>query len=350
MRVHIDGIIFSLQSYGGITVYFRELLRRFKPEHNLSLTLEERLQQQVRPLDFPAVRCIRRPARALERVRRCRPLDNAVPTVYHSSYYRRPARTTDPVVVTVHDFVYERMVHGPRRLMHRWLMNGAIGNAQHIICISEATRDDLMEFVPIRADQTVSVIHNGVSDVFRPLAATQTISPARPFVLFVGQRDGYKNFGLALRALEHMPEIEMHCVGGGTLQPAELADTPDAVRSRVRHLGFVDDEQLNTLYNRAQCLLYPSSYEGFGIPVLEAMRAGCPVVSIDCKAVLEVGGDALMVSKDPKDPFALAQAVRQTADAGLRRQLGALGLKRSRQFSWDRCFEETLGVYRSLQP
>jgi mannosyltransferase len=116
----------------------------------------------------------------------------------------------------------------------------------------------------------------------------------------------------------------------------------------VRYLGFVRDEQLNELYNSAFCLLYPSSYEGFGIPVLEAMRSGCPVVSIDSKAVVEIGGTALCVSEHVSDPAALAQAVLRLEDNEERKRIRALGLSRSLQFSWDKCFAQTLAVYRSL--
>jgi mannosyltransferase len=226
-------------------------------------------------------------------------------------------------------------------------MNSAIKQAQHIICISEATRHDLLEFVPLRSDQQVSVIHNGVSDLFRLLDAKTEVGN-RPYMLFIGQRGGYKNFDLALRALSLLPELELHCVGGGPMRSEELAGIDLATQERVRHLGFVRDEQLNELYNDAFCLLYPSSYEGFGIPVLEAMRAGCPVVSIDCKAVVEVGGDALCVSEHESDPEALAQAVLRLFDNEEREHLRAIGLSLSQQFSWDQCFEQTLAVYRSL--
>lgn len=167
-------------------------------------------------------------------------------------------------------------------------------------------------------------------------------------MLFVGQRAGYKNFQLALRALETLPDLELQCVGGGHLSPNELAGISDNARRRVRHLGFVSDEQLNTLYNQAHCLLYPSAYEGFGIPVLEAMRAGCPVVCIDCEAVVEVGGTALVMSEDSTDPIALASAVQRLNASDTRARLRAMGIARSNQFSWDRCFEQTLAVYRSL--
>lgn len=346
MQLHIDGIIFSLQQHGGITVYFRELLSRFHHEQQTILTLETPWQHKIDPMLFPSVRCVERSARWQERLRPARGAGDGA-TIFHSSYYRRPERSSIPTVVTVHDFVYQRFVRGPRAWARRWLMNSAIEQAQHIICISEATCHDLLEFFPIRSDQRVSVIHNGVSEVFCLLDASQEME-SRPYILFIGQRGGYKNFDLALRALSLLPDLELHCVGGGPMRGEELASVDVSTQVRVRHLGFVSDEQLNKLYNSAFCLIYPSSYEGFGIPVLEAMRAGCPVVSIDCKAVVEVGGAALCVSEHSSDPAALAQAVLRLGDNEERKRLRALGLTRSQQFSWDKCFAQTLAVYRSL--
>lgn len=351
MHLHIDGIIFSLQHHGGISVYFRELLSRFTSQHNVTLTLEQPLKRPLDAACIAGVRLVQQPARGLERLRNARALSADIPTVFHSTYYRRPARCGQPSVVTVHDFVYQRFVRGPRGWMRRWLMNGSITQAQHIICISEATRQDLLEFIPVRADQQVSVIHNGVSALFRPLqlsGAGTTLTSGRPFMLFVGQRAGYKNFRLALQALERLPDLELHCVGSGDLQHEELTGISEATRARVRYLGFVDDEQLNALYNQAYCLLYPSAYEGFGIPVLEAMQAGCPVVSVNCKAVVEVGGAALLVSQDASDPLALVDAIRQLEASGRRTELRDMGIARSGQFSWDKCFEQTLEVYRSF--
>jgi mannosyltransferase len=222
--------------------------------------------------------------------------------------------------------------------------HAAIRAAQAVICISESTRQDMLEFVGEIPGQTVHVIHNGVSDVFRPLSLTA--EPA-PYVLYVGERRGYKNFTRLLAAMEFLPDLELHCVGGGALRAEELAAAPAGTQCRIKHLGFISDEALNEHYNRAFCLVYPSSYEGFGIPVVEAMRAGCPVVSTRCKAVMEVGDDALTVA-DEADPRALADAVLRLTSAGYRDRMVSAGLEASRRFSWGQTHDGTLAVYKSL--
>jgi mannosyltransferase len=187
------------------------------------------------------------------------------------------------------------------------------------------------------------VVLNGVSEIFQPV---QVDRPDRPFVLFVGQRNGYKNFSQVLKALEHLPDLELLCVGGGTLQPTEMSSVPVALRSRVKHAGHVSEMQLNCLYNQAQCLVYPSRYEGFGIPVAEAMRAGCPVVSIDCRAVREIGGDALTITED--EPRALAEGILRTLDSAYRASVVARGRTIATRYSWERSYRATLEVYREL--
>ena len=339
MSLLLDGIIFSLQRHGGISVYFRELLQRLQRDAVPAvLTLDGKLQQAAPGSNETVIRA----ARPLERYRACRVPATVKAAVFHSSYYRKPAHVI-PSVVTVHDFTYERFVHGPRRLAHTTQKMSAIHSAQVVVCVSQSTLDDLIEIVGLRPGQRAQVILNGVSRSFRPLAHE---APVRPFVLFVGQRAGYKNFRLALRSLTFLPDLELLCVGGGPLEQAELAALPASVSRRVRHAGYVDDDTLNRLYNQAQCLVYPSRYEGFGIPVVEAMSAGCPVVGIECRAVLEVGGNALVVAVE--EPQAFAAAITQTADSSYRLKQISLGLAKAAEYSWERCYLETLSIYREL--
>jgi mannosyltransferase len=345
LQVSIDGIIFSLQGGGGISVYFSELIRylRMQPDVAVGVDLFEPLRGQgiddiVSQAASPLSQC-----RVLERYRTYR-TGNPNPDVIHSSYYRQSSLRSAPTVVTVYDFTYERFSSGPRRWVHMAQKRSAIRAAKAVICISEATRADLEEWVGVQPGQQVHVIPCGVGEAFRPLL--QFSLPPRPYVLFVGARGGYKNFALALQALALLPELELHCVGGGTLHASELATVPSAVRARVRHLGHVDDSSLNHCYNNAVCLLYPSSHEGFGIPILEAMRAGCPVVSIACSAVLEVGGDALVVAAE--DAGAIAEAIDSVCDQQRRATIVAAGLTVARRYSWQATHERTLQVYRNL--
>ena len=342
MRIILDGIIFSLQPHGGISVYFRELLNylAFSAVPTL-LTLENPIVQNLRELP-PKILVNLNNARIFERYRSARIDDTG--SVFHSTYYRQPYCSKIPVVVTVHDFTYEYFRNGPSRWIHTHQKYAAIRNAQSIICISESTKDDLLKFVGLRSGQVIHVIPNGVGVSFGPLG----IKPAgRPYILFVGERSGYKNFSLVLAALEFLPDFELHCVGGGKLRDEEFINTNPILRSRVLHLGFVTDQILNHEYNQAICLVYPSRYEGFGIPVVEAMKAGCPVVSSKCKAVIEIGGDALEQLED-ENPRSLAEAVLRLCEHDYRAIRIKKGLKRSLIYDWQRCHEQTLEVYRKL--
>ena len=337
----IDGIIFSLQNHGGISVYFSELLKLLTEENEEHRLL---IESSIRPINLsqlPTKYIDSRQARWAERYRSCR-LDKPT-TVFHSSYYRKSNRANIPTVMTVYDFVYERYIGGVKRYVHSIQKNSAIRSAQSVICISQATKDDLLHYVGEIPGQSVHVIHCGVSKVFRPL---ELEPPKKPYMLFVGQRGGYKNFRLAVAALELLPDMEMVCVGGGSLQRTELDGSSSKTHERIRHAGYVDNEGLNRLYNQAACLVYPSSYEGFGIPVIEAMRAGCPVVSLNCDAVVEVGKDALTIAEE-HDAKAVADSVNKTRSSA-RGQIISRGFEISSQYSWQEAHRQTLEVYRSL--
>lgn len=335
----LDGIIYSLQRHGGITVYFNELLNRAYDSGAIYRAMVYHgAANHVVSLPGDVIKL---EPRFAERYRTCPVPRDA--SVFHSSYYRLPDRPI-PTVTTVHDFTYERYAKGPRRWLHSWQKFEAIRKSAAIICISESTRDDLINFVGVRDDQSVHVIPNGVSKCFRPVE----IEPSsRPFILFVGERGGYKNFSLLLAALSFMPDLELHCLGGGPLLDHEIANCSPSVRARVRHLGFVTDEALNKAYNQAVCLVYPSRYEGFGIPVVEAMKAGCPVVSLNCKAVIETGGHALEILPDD-DPMALALAVERVREPAYRAQRISAGLERATMYDWVLCHDQTIAVYRRL--
>lgn len=337
----LDGIVFSLQKHGGISVYFHELICYLNNNDVSAIILTEKPLACNDFVSGNSVSILSRQARLLERYRSCRIPQST--TVFHSSYYRLPYLKDIPTVVTVYDFVYERYLNGPRRWLHSAQKNLSIRSAQSVICISEATRQDLLEYIGEIPGQSVHVIHCGVSEIFRPIILEQTIVP---FILYVGQRGGYKNFRLVLESMRYLPDIHLICVGGGNFDTNEFYGIDNSVVRRVKHVGFVVDDALNILYNQALCLVYPSSYEGFGIPVVEAMRAGCPVVCIDCKAVLEIGHDALTVVDD-LDPRGMAIAITKTVNSD-RISIIKRGFAVAQNYSWDAAHKKTLEIYRSM--
>lgn len=340
----LDGIIYSLQKHGGITVYFNELLRRLRAGSAEDFMLVAH-EGSAMNSDFllPGHRI--KPLRSLERYRRCIVPVHA--SLFHSSYYRLPDRCV-PVVTTVHDFIYERFSFGPRKWLHSWQKFAAIRASAAVICISESTRNDLLEFLPDIPPERVHVVYNGVSSAFHPLCPEITNNDtARPYVLFVGARGGYKNFLPLVMAMADLRDLDLVSIGGGALTSEESELVQRKLSGRFTHHIGVTDIQLNRFYNRAFCLAYPSAYEGFGIPVLEAMRAGCPVVAMNSSSIPEVAGEAVQLMQEAS-PSALRQAILLLDQSGQREHYKQLGLKRASLFSWDRTFVETCKVYSSI--
>ena len=341
--IFFDGIIYSLQRHGGISVYFNELIKRsFSRDVSFHAVVHSGAAEHASLLPGNVVK---RNLRLFERYRNCSIFENT--NLFHSSYYRLPNRPV-VTVTTVHDFTYERLVKGGRRWLHSWQKFNAIRNSHAIICISENTRNDLLYFLPEVPPDRIHVIHNGVGDAFFQLETKCESVMTRPFVMFVGARGGYKGFSFVVEVLARLPNLGLVCVGGGPLSTVEQALVNKHINGRCKHFLNISDENLNKLYNKAYCLAYPSSYEGFGIPVVEAMRAGCPVVAFNGSSIPEIaGGSALLF--DQLDSSALEAAFKCLEDTEVRMKLRLKGLNQSRLFSWEKTVEQTLCVYDKVK-
>ena len=320
--IFIDGIVYSLQKSGGVSVYFDEIVKEVERK---SMPYELLLHHDDASKDNTLVR----PPRFQERYRDVTASPEA--SVFISSYYRRVSKPQIPSVVVVHDFVYEACLYGPRVTVHKWEKYRAIRAASEIICISEATRQDLFKYFG-KPSGNVHVIHNGASDIFHPQSP---IEEHDGYVLFVGKRGLYKNFSLLVEAMAQLPGLDLVCVGGEPWSDKERADTEAAIHGNLSIQQGISTEALAELYDRATALVYPSLYEGFGIPVLEAMRAGCPAIAVNCRAVREAGGEALVVAEN-NTAREIADHVRRMTGPDRRATVQA-GLVHSRKFSWSKC-------------
>ncbi len=331
-----DGIVFSLQRTGGISVLYSEIISRL-PRSSYEL-VGFRADPPTALTD--ATYAYQAPRR-LEKYRRATYSGKA--EVFHSTYYRLPAKRGAAVVTTVHDFVYERFLSLPQRIVHGVQKRAAIAGSDRIICVSESTRRDLLEFVGQQYRDRTIVVPLAASEMFHPLLGIQML----PQVLFVGPRTTYKNFPAVVDAMDSLRDLSLLCVGGGAFTEDERRLLDHKLPGRYRWAGFISLPELNLEYNRSLCLAYPSLYEGFGIPVLEAMRTGCPVVAVNVSSIPEVAGDAAILL-ERGDADEIRMAIESLSVGVTREVIATRGLARAGMFSWDETYRRTVAVYEEL--
>lgn len=348
--IYIDGIITKLQRAGGVSVCFSELLTQLEKSNqipykfinygsNLSLKCE----------NIPNERLIN-PSQVslLQRYR-----DYALPTsnenhVFHSSYYRLPKNIKSTfIVTTVHDFVYEKYAKGIKKLIHHWQKRRAILKSDVVVCISENTKEDLLEFIPEAKNKDIRVVYNGVSDNYFPVELQKKDDVMAPYLLYVGARNTYKNFDKFVKSSSQISEFKLVIVGGGKLTEEESKLLVESGFCDFKHYDFVNDEKLNDLYNNAFALVYCSLYEGFGIPVIEAMKAGCPVIAMNASSIPEVSGNAAILL-EKLDKEAISGAIEKLKIPSFRNNLIKKGFENSARFSWEKNTREILSIYEEL--
>lgn len=361
-RIVYDHQIFSSQRYGGISRYFVELAGRLAASGEFSVEVlapyfvSEYLAAPGAgfALTGRKVRSVRYSAalrRRLNDVLTRRRLRARPPALLHETYYARAglAPRSAKTVLTVYDMIHERFGHempGAAALSAR--KAAAAARADHIICISETTRQDLLARLDVAPDRT-SVVYLGAALPRVPLPLPPAASTQ---LLYVGQRGGYKNFDRLAQALARLRReglrLTLLCAGGGAFTASEQRALATLELADAVHQADLEDEALARAYGESLCLVYPSCYEGFGIPPLEAMAAGCPVVCSRGGALPEVVADAAEYFA-AEDTDSLAQAlIRVAGDADRREALRAAGRARLAHFSWERCAADTAAVYRQV--
>ncbi|MEJ1336284.1 MAG: glycosyltransferase family 1 protein [Candidatus Sedimenticola sp. (ex Thyasira tokunagai)] len=347
MKIYFDNIIFSLQRVGGISNYWSRLISALNiTKHRV--TFFESFNENIFKANLDIETECEFSLRAS--LLRYMPLLKRLPSksLFHSSYYRVSLQSSVANITTIHDFTYEYYVTGVRRYVHSIQKKFSIKRSDGVICVSENTKNDLIKFYPKIDKSMVRVIYNGVGNEFKVVSDIELLNkygvpPTKDYILFVGGRSGYKNFDIAVEVLIELPEYAFVIVGGGEPDPKE-SEMLSALDGRVYQLTGLSSADLNIIYNHAFCLLYPSAYEGFGIPVVEAMKSGCPVVSTNLSSIPEVVGDAALLVDNPCVNSFIGK-IKMLEDVQVKESLISKGLERSKNYSWDKCCRETLAFY-----
>ncbi|HZY42048.1 MAG TPA: glycosyltransferase family 1 protein [Anaerolineae bacterium] len=288
-----------------------------------------------------------------------RQLHDLKATLYHSPYYLMPYRPGVPTVLTAYDvipLIYPQYYTVPQRLIFRLAHDLALRTARTVLAISEATKRDLIQRLGVPASKIV-VTPLAADPCFRPQTADRIAAvraayhlPDR-YILYFGSNKPHKNLARLVAAFSNLqfPASNFHLVIAGAWD-ARYNDAKQlaANNDRIHFLGPVRETDLPALYGGATAFASVSEYEGFGLPPLEAMACGTPVIASNTSSLPEVIGDAGLLI-DPRDVNAIAGALeRVLGDADLQRELKQRSLDRAAQFSWARTAQQTLDVYQSI--
>lgn len=366
MNVLFDHQAFALQEYGGLSRYFFELIENAKESREVKLDLSliysnnEYLDNQSlgKPHPFFPGKKFRGKGRLMmllnqiysSQVIRKNDFD-ILHATYYDTYFLKYLKGK-PFTITFLDMIHEKFVSQfPELGIDKKICNNKkllIGEAPKVITISQATKNDLVDIYGVSADK-IDVIHLGSS--FNADIGSGKRLHEDPYLLFVGSRSSYKNFKICLEAIADTlksGKISLVCAGGGDFSQEER----DLVGLHgLKHLVKfykINNSRLANFYKNAEAFIFPSFYEGFGIPVLEAFSCGAPCLLSTGGSLPEVGGDAVLYF-DPYDASSITGAVEKVLnDKVLRQELSNKGAERLKLFSWEKTVMQTIEFYHSL--
>ncbi len=279
--------------------------------------------------------------------------------IFHGPRFFLPPGLNCRGVVSVYDLAFKKFpgfVAAKTRAYFDGLVRSAVKRAAKIIVCSAATKRDLLELYDVK-EKDVAVIYGAADQVFSPAREKEKISAVknrfhlREYILFTGTIEPRKNIDNLLEAYRLIKDkfpVDLVIAGGlgwlykDIVRKAAAADFSD----RVIFTGFVDIDELVSLYSGCEAFVFPSLYEGFGLPVLEAMSCGAPVVTSNTSSLVEIFGDSALLV-DPRSPQSIAAGIADIlSQPVLRDALRVKGLKRAQEFSWSRAAQETSAVYK----
>ena len=360
-KILYDNQMFTFQRFGGVTRYFADLMynlpagefiadmpMKYCENHYVTETYGHKYKN----FSFPDNYRVRRRIYALTNNRMSKhAIKHSDYDIFHPTYYNpyfidTIKRRQKPLVLTIHDMTFERypqeVLIYDRTIPHKKRL---ITEADHIIAVSENTKRDIVELLGTDPSK-ITVVHHG----YRPVSdvAPQLFDN---YLLYVGERKGYKNFMPWLSAIRPMlnnnPSLKVVCTGAPFTAAEQRLFAEWNICDQMRHIA-ANDAQMTSLYRHALCFVFPSHYEGFGIPILEAFNGGCPVCLSNASCFPEVAGDAAAYF-NPNDAQSMHDILKEVlTSSSLRNELRQKGSQRSKEYSLERMVEQTCNVYRKI--
>ena len=356
MNVVFDNKAYYIQKFGGVSVLFKELHERALKDETLnckfieygdggntyqeSLHIPDNLIIRKSPKFFGLKRLF--PVKVKEKN----------PFIFHSTYFSYSSNPRAINVNTILDFIETKVGNGKGSEFRVAFQKYIIRKTDMNVCISHSTRRDLLELCPDVPEEKTCVIHLSASKTYQVLNKKQVDLPfpAGTYLIYVGARAIRKNYHL-LRDVIGQTNYNL-IIAGSKLTDEEKQELEQRIpANRYISLGYTEDERLNELYNNAAALVYPSLYEGFGIPVLEAQQAGCPVIALNTSSIPVVISEKpdscpLLMKETTREE--LLSKIRLLSDKELMARVIDDGLKNAERFSWDKMYDEYRKMYAKM--
>ncbi|XME01254.1 glycosyltransferase family 4 protein [Lachnospiraceae bacterium C1.1] len=362
MRILYDYQALFMQKYGGVSRYFYEIINGMRKDYpqdkiniNAAISINYYFKDEIRMRE-------RRLKHANDMVNNSKvyasllsaaiinkPYDIIHPTFCYDDYlYKYPGLLKkSKIIVTIHDMIHERFGIDETTIAAK---KRSLERADGIIAVSEYTKKDMLEIYPNLANKAIKVIYHGSS--MKASKGMLNIKLPERYLLFVGQRADYKNFKLLIEAMNELKDefkdLKVLVSGGGDFSSDEIAMIRKYGMTDLFIKKNLDDNELAHAYRNAAAFVYPSKYEGFGIPILEAYSENCPVLLSNSSCFPEIAGDA-GIYFDPDDHNSLADAIRQIlGDEEKKNNLIEKGKLRLERYSWEKASKETRDFYGYL--
>ncbi|MDM1547827.1 glycosyltransferase family 4 protein [Empedobacter falsenii] len=359
MKIVLDNIIFWLQRSGGGSVYWTELVKRFNDNDEIDVSFYDEKEEcnNIFRKELRLKNILIEDLLSL-RIRRYLNFTKSIKakSIFHSSYFRVSKSKNAINVTTIHDLTSEKFDRGLSRFVNFQQKKHAIKYSKGIICISENTKKDLFEFYPEAKQKNVKVIYNGISEDFFEINEDFEIHKVdnrfatlqdKKYILFVGRRNSYKNFPIVVKAAQQVMQDYKLVVIGEPFNEEEEQFVKSYLGSSYLLISKLENVKLNYLYNKAFALLYPSSYEGFGIPIAEAMKTHCPVIAANNSSIPEVAGNGAILYDDINEKH-IVEGIYSLENNEFRKDLISKGFQQSTRFDWNTTFKEYLEFYKEL--